>query len=536
MVASVIEELSPKDQRSKLLREKLAIIQEAQVSAVSAGFATASNLQLLRQDALLRNFGFQPQVLSTVRTPPLEGPHLLGPDAKELQNRVGPSGKLTEWQAHPWHLSRNPKRPRQPRKWHHLQGRTSPGPLSLIILVHLLPLLYREMWRRSSRFVLAPAGEPAIDPTQINAARLKRLLQLPQPVSIDGVQVGARRIVKESAGHLPGHQHCRGRGGHHFPSQTSADPSVHQLPDQEQPGRPPAGHGCLAVEGGHRAGHQRDIPQVLQPTVSGPQEDGRSSSGVRPFHSQPPHGSSTLQDGNAAIRPFSHQKSRVNSVHRHPRCISTCPVAPSRPEVSAICGQQASLPIHLPTLWIGNITSRVHQALTTNRSAVKAARCEATRLFRRLADPCRYSRTGATACPDDHQCASVSRLDHKLQEVTPYSKSGLPVHRDAVQHSAIHSGAPTEDVSQSPVCSSTLDDQPKHHSSRSAQITGHVSVHGFTGTTGKTPSSSGPVVGRYSIVPEYRELDRPDHSSSVGAVRGGLVGISSSPARSSPHH
>ena len=29
MVASVIEELSPKDKRTKLLREKLAIIQEA---------------------------------------------------------------------------------------------------------------------------------------------------------------------------------------------------------------------------------------------------------------------------------------------------------------------------------------------------------------------------------------------------------------------------------------------------------------------------------------------------------------------------
>ena len=51
---------------------------------------------------------------------------------------------------------------------------------------------------------------------------------------------------------------------------------------------------------------------------------------------------------------------------------------------------------------------------------------------------------------------------------------------------------------------------------------------------GKTPSSSGPVVGRHSMVPEDRELVRPDHSSSVGSVRGGLVGISSSPARSTP--
>ena len=89
MVASVIEELSSMDERSKLLREKLAIIQEAQVSAVSAGFAAASNLQLLRRDALLKNFKFQPQVLSSVRTAPFEGSHVVGPEPKVLQNRAG---------------------------------------------------------------------------------------------------------------------------------------------------------------------------------------------------------------------------------------------------------------------------------------------------------------------------------------------------------------------------------------------------------------------------------------------------------------
>ena len=36
------------------------------------------------------------------------------------------------------------------------------------------------------------------------------------------------------------------------------------------------------------------------------------------------------------------------------------------------------------------------------------------------------------------------------------------------------------------------------------------------------------------MVPEDRELVRPDRSSSVGSVRGGLVGISSSPARCTP--
>ena len=84
----MIEELSPKDECSKLLWEKLAIIQEAQVSAVSAGFAAASNLQLLRRDALLKNFGFQPQVLFFVPTAPFEGSHVVGPEPKVLQNRV----------------------------------------------------------------------------------------------------------------------------------------------------------------------------------------------------------------------------------------------------------------------------------------------------------------------------------------------------------------------------------------------------------------------------------------------------------------
>ena len=60
---------------------------------VSAGFAAASNLQLLRCDALLKNFGFQPQVLSTVRTAPFEGSHVLGPESE-------PSDRRTEWLGH----------------------------------------------------------------------------------------------------------------------------------------------------------------------------------------------------------------------------------------------------------------------------------------------------------------------------------------------------------------------------------------------------------------------------------------------------
>ena len=62
----------------------------------------------------------------------------------------------------------------------------------------------------------------------------------------------------------------------------------------------------------------------------------------------------------------------------------------------------------------------------------------------------------------------------------------------------------------------------------------HAGVHGLAGSTSTAPSSSSPMVGRYSMVPEDRELVRPDSSSTVGSVRGGMVVIPSSPAMSTP--
>ena len=192
----------------------------------------------------------------------------------------------------------------------------------------------------------------------------------------------------------------------------------------------------------------------------------------------------------------------------------------------------SSLVFHLD--W--RLSTGVHQAAATHRLAVKAARCEATRLLRRLADQGRYSGTGSTARPDNHQGAPVSWLDHQLREVRSHTKSRLPVHRDAVQHSTFHSGAPAENAFKGPVSSSALDGQYEHNSQRSAQTSRHAGVHGFAGPARMAPSSSSPMVGRHSMVPEDRELVRPDSSSTVGSVRGGMVVIPSSPARSTPHH
>ena len=94
----------------------------------------------------------------------------------------------------------------------------------------------------------------------------------------------------------------------------------------------------------------------------------------RSLHSQPPHGSSTLQDGDARVRPFSHKKSGVDSIDRHPRCLPSCSDAPGCPQVSTLRGQQASLPVHLPPFRVSDITSGVHQAAAACHSAVKAAK------------------------------------------------------------------------------------------------------------------------------------------------------------------
>ena len=62
---------------------------------MSSGSVAASNLQLLRRDALLKNFSFQPQVLSVVHTALFEESHVVGPEPKVLHNVSITSGMQT---------------------------------------------------------------------------------------------------------------------------------------------------------------------------------------------------------------------------------------------------------------------------------------------------------------------------------------------------------------------------------------------------------------------------------------------------------
>ena len=68
MLDTVISELSPKDSRTKHLKEQLAIVQEAQVGALNAAYGTASNLQLVRRDAALKPMHFSAEVVAGLGT------------------------------------------------------------------------------------------------------------------------------------------------------------------------------------------------------------------------------------------------------------------------------------------------------------------------------------------------------------------------------------------------------------------------------------------------------------------------------------
>ena len=473
---------------------------------------------------------FQPSVLSAVRTAPFEGHHVVGPEPKVLQARVRAIRQADRMTGSSVTFAKQ-KEVKTSTKTS--SKKTAPR-TSVFDRLGSPPSTTKRTVKQESPFQ-AGTGRARPRPIQgskksgksYSSSTAKKRWRVPG----GGSPGRLCPALAESAGQLPGHWHRWGRGGYCIPATTSAHPSMHQFPDQEQPTRPSAGRRCLADEDSHRACHEREVPGFLQSVVSGAQEDRRFATCDRSVHSQLPHGSSTLQDGDARVRPISHQKSGVDGVDRHRRCLSSCADASGCPQVSAFRGQQEGVPVHLSSVWTGNFSTG---AAETRRLAVEAARCEATRLLRQLADQGRYTRTSSTARPDNHQGPPVFRMDHQLREVRPHTKSRLPVHWDAVQHSTLHSGAPAENASKGPVSSSTLDGQSEHNCQRSAQTSRHTGVHGLAGSMRTAPSSSSPTVGRYSMVPEDGELVRPDSSSTVGSVRGGMVVIPSSPARSTP--
>ena len=380
-----------------------------------------------------------------------------------------PSDRRTGWLGHQSHSPRNTVIPSPARKRCHL-GRLRQGHQSSTAWGLLLPSRPREQWQGSRPFALAPAGEPATDPIPKPGRSLASRLELPQPDSVDGSQVGG--CLADFAPHwLSLLGNCRATG--------IVEDGVGIAFQQ----RPQLTHQCISFR-------TRNSCQDLQQAVDALLLKGaierftnvtslgyysrlflvpKKTGDLRPVidlstlnrHMVVPHCKMETQ---GSVRSAIRSQEWTVSIDIHDAYLHV-------PMHQAVCKylrfvvNKQVYRFTLSPLRVSNFSTRVHQAAAAHRCTVKAARCEATHLLRRLADQSRYSGTGQTACPDNHQCAPVSRLDHQLREVRPHSKSGrLPVHRDAVQYSTIHSGAPTEDASQGPVRSSARDDRPEHHS------------------------------------------------------------------------
>ena len=119
--------------------------------------------------------------------------------------------------------------------------------------------------------------------------------------------------------------------------------------------------------------------------------------------SQPPHDSATLQDGDARVRLFSHQKWAI-SIDIRDAYLHVPMHQAVRRYLRFVVNKQVYQFTGLPFGFLD-------ESSPSCCGPSSAASCEATRLLRRPSD--------------NHQCAPVSRLDHQIQEVKPRSKSGL---------------------------------------------------------------------------------------------------------------
>ena len=421
LVALVIEEFSPKDERSKLLREKLAIIQEAQVSAVSAGFAAASNLQLLRRDALLKNFGFQSQVFSSVRTAPFEGNHVVGPQPKVLQNRVRTirqadrmaGSSVTFAQKH-----REPKTSTKVVSSKKTASRTSvfdrlgsPTSTTERTVTQEPPF---SSWRRKGLSKTIPRKQ------EVWQGFFVYLYQ----TTLTGPRWGLTWQTLPCTGRV-----CWATAG------------------------PPASSDGVGI-----AFQQR--PQLTHQSISFRTRNSR-------------------QDLQQAVDDLLMKGAieRVSNVTRLMWCLTSCSDASGCPQVSAFRGQQG-VPVHLSSVWTGDLSTRVHQ---TAANRVSLFRQQGVKLHIYLNDWLIRADTPEQAQLQDQTTFRV------LQLLAISSTSRSPISHKVKTSSSLGCSStldvsqwrPNEDASKGPVSSSALDDQYEHHGQRFAQTSRHAGVHGL---------------------------------------------------------
>ena len=259
--------------------------------------------------------------------------------------------------------------------------------------------------------------------------------------------------MEKSVGLLSSHQHCRGWGGHSFSSATSAHPLVHQLPGQEQRPGSLAGSRCLAGQGSHGEGQQRDSLGFYSQLFLVPKKTGY----LRPVvdlstlnrHMVVPHFKMETQ---GSVRAAIRSQEWTASID--------------------ICNAYLHVPMHKAVRRYLRlvVNKRVYQFTCLPFGLATSPR-EFTKLLRPVIALLRQLGVKLHIYLDDWLIHTDTPKQARLHAQMTISvlqflgwminyKSGLPVHRDAVQHLTVHSGASAEDASESPVCSSTLDDNP----------------------------------------------------------------------------
>ena len=225
---------------------------------------------------------------------------------------------------------------------------------------------------------------------------------------------------------------------------------------------------------------------------------------------------------------------RVSNVTRLMWCLPSSSDASGCPQVSAFHGQQG-VPVHLSSIWTGNLSTRVHLAAA---NCVSLFRQQCVKLHVYLDDWLIRADT-----PEQAQLQAQTTF-RMLQFLARSSTSRSPISHQIKTSSSLGCSStldvsqwrPTEDASKGPVSSSVLDDQSEHHGQRFAQTSRHAGVHGL-----RWSGEDGSVFVRSNNRPPQHGARGPGTGPTgfkfhSGSVRDGMVVIPSSPARSTPRH
>ena len=437
----------------------------------------------------------------------------------------GPSDKLIVWQAHQW-LSPDRKKSRPARRRHPRRRL-----LGLLCLTGWAPLHPQRRGRshRSRPFRLAPEG-PVHDPSK-EARSLASLLLLPQPRNVDGSQVGAR--LADFAPHwrsLLGN--CRATG--------IVEDGVGIAFQQ----RPQLTHQSISFRTRNR---RQDLQQAVDALLMKGAIERVTNVRSLGFYSR----LFLVPKKTGDLRPVID----LSTLNRH-MVVPHFKMETQGSVRSAIRSQEWAVSIdirdaylHVPMhqavrKYLRFVVNKKVYQFTCLLFGLATSPREFTKLLRPVVSLLRQQGVKLHIYLDDWLIRADTPEEAQLHSQTTikvlqflgwiinFEKSDLTPSQD---FQFIGMQFNTRRFTVAPLPKMRVKVQLVHqHWMANPNITARDlhRLHGLAGST--RTSSSSPMVGRYSMVPEDRELVRPDSSSTVGSVRGGMVVIPSSPARSTP--